>query len=132
LKQEAENSKKLRYIWRSLNLYTFVGNDSTNSTNITKMKKLFAFALVAGMFFLHACGGGASNEDKAASQEEAEAEVTEMMDEGAAEEAPAEEAAPEEAPAEEAMEGGEEAPAEEAMEGGDEAPAEEAAEEEME
>ena len=76
------------------------------------MKKLFAFALVAGMFLLHACGGGASTEDKAAAQDEAEAEVTEMMDEGAAEEAPAEEA-----PAEESMEGGEEAPAEEAMEG---------------
>jgi hypothetical protein len=86
------------------------------------MKKLFAFALVAGMFLLHACGGGASTEDKAAAQDEAEAEVTEMMDEGAAEEAPAEEAPAEEAPAEEApaeesMEGGEEAPAEEAMEG---------------
>ncbi len=96
------------------------------------MKKLFAFALVAGMFLLQACGGGASTEDKAAAQDEAEAEVTEMMDEGEAEEAPAEEATEEEAPAEEAMEGGEEAPAEEAMEGGDEAPAEEASEEGME
>lgn len=89
------------------------------------MKKLFAFALVASMFILHACGGGASTEDKAATQQEAETEVTEMMDEGSTEEAPVEEAA-EETPAEEAMDGGEEAPAEEATEG--ETPAEESAE----